>query len=160
VGVEWERKGGDILLEAFTRARLPNATLNLVGRHPHIDLPGVQGHGIVRDEKRLRSFFEEATLFALPSRFDPSPIVFLEAASAGTPCIGTETAGLAYNVGPSGVVVPPGDVAALIAALTEMTVPEVAARYSEAALAHARRHSWEAVAGRIMDAVEDRWHTQ
>lgn len=156
VGVDWHRKGGDLLLEAFSRAAIPDATLDLVGQHPDVHMPGVRGHGVVRDEGRLKTFFEEATLFALPSRFDPSPIVFLEAASAGTPCLGTETAGLSYNVGPSGMVVPVGDVDALVLALIKMTSPTVAASYQQPALEHAERHTWDAVAGRMIEAVVER----
>jgi glycosyltransferase involved in cell wall biosynthesis len=84
VGVDWDRKGGDLLLEAFASAKIPGASLDIVGRHPRIDAPGVRGHGEIRDENRLRGFFEAATLFVLPSVFEPFGIVFLEAASAGT----------------------------------------------------------------------------
>jgi len=158
VGVDWERKGGDILLEAFRRAAIPRATLDLVGQHPIVDIPGVRGHGIIRDQDRLRRFFEQATLFVLPSRFDPSPIVFLEAASAGTPCIGTRTAGTRYNVGPNGECIPPGDIDALVEAMRRMTHPPVAAAYRAAAIDHAKAHSWKAVAARLIDACNrPRW---
>jgi glycosyltransferase involved in cell wall biosynthesis len=154
VGAEWKRKGGDILLEAFKRAEIPNARLDLVGAHPpQINLKGVHGHGIIRDRARLCRFFEDATLFVLPSRFDPSPIVFLEAASAGTPCIGTDTAGTAYNVGPSGLCVPPGDIDALAETIVRMTDPSVAESYHHAAVVHAANHTWDAVAGRMISAV-------
>jgi glycosyltransferase involved in cell wall biosynthesis len=157
VGVDWERKGGDILLAAFQRAKIPGATLDLVGRHPAVDVPGVRGHGIVRNEERLREFYEAATVFVMPSRFEPAGIVFFEAASAGTPCIGTATAGLPYNLGPSGLIVPPGDVVALADALSKMAQPEYARQFVKPALAHARGHTWTAVAGRIVSAVAQRF---
>jgi glycosyltransferase involved in cell wall biosynthesis len=153
VGVEWNRKGGDLLLEAFANAQIPGASLDIVGRHPRIDAPGVRGHGEIRDETRLRGFFEAATLFVLPSVFDPSPIVFLEAASAGTPCIGTETGGTRYSVGQAGEVVLPNDVGALVAMLRKMTIPAVARSYSSRALEHAAAHTWDAVAERVLATI-------
>lgn len=156
VGVDWKRKGGDLLLEAFRRAQIPNASLTLVGQHPTVCEPGVRGLGVIRDEAKLRTLFEEATLFVLPSRFDPSPIVLLEAASAGTPLVGSQICGLPYNVGDAGVVVPPNDIESLTSALLRMTRPEVAVAYSARAIEHARRRSWDAVAGKMIAAVHER----
>jgi glycosyltransferase involved in cell wall biosynthesis len=153
VGVDWRRKGGDLLLEAFAHARIPGASLDIVGRHPRIDAPGVRGHGVIRDENRLRQFYEAATLFVLPSVFDPSPIVFLEAASAGTPCIGTDTGGTRYSVGQSGEVVMPNDVRALVGMLRKMTVPAIAKAYCSRAVVHAAAHTWDAVAERVLAAI-------
>jgi glycosyltransferase involved in cell wall biosynthesis len=154
VGVEWKRKGGDLLLEAFANAQIPGASLDIVGQHPRIDAPGVRGHGVIRDETRLRGFFEAATLFVLPSVFDPSPIVFLEAASAGTPCIGTDTGGTRYSVGQAGEVVPPSDMNALVGMLRKMTVPTVASIYSSRAVEHAAAHTWDAVAERVLATID------
>ena len=153
VGVDWNRKGGDLLLEAFANAQIPGASLDIVGQHPRIDVPGVRGHGEIRDETRLRGFFEAATLFVLPSIFDPSPIVFLEAASAGTPCVGTDTGGTRYSVGQAGEVVSPNDVSALVGMLRRMTVPAVARAYSSRAVEHAATHTWDAVAERVLAAI-------
>jgi glycosyltransferase involved in cell wall biosynthesis len=154
VGLDWDRKGGDLLLESFAHAKIPGASLDLVGKHPRVDIPGVSGHGEIRDETQLRGFFEGATLFVLPSVFDPSPIVFLEAASAGTPCIGSDTGGTRYSVGPSGEMVPPDDVSALVGMLRRMTVPSVASTYSSRAVVHAAAHTWEAVAERVLAAID------
>jgi glycosyltransferase involved in cell wall biosynthesis len=156
VGVDWERKGGDLLLEAFIRADIPGARLDLVGRHPDVSIPGVRGHGVVREENRLREFFETATVFVLPSRFEAAGIVFLEAASAGTPCIGTRTGGLPHVLGPSGYVVAPNDIDALTSALRAMADPSTAERFVEPALEHARQYTWAAVAGRMADALRRR----
>ena len=82
-GVDWKRKGGDVLLEAFRQADIPGATLDLVGQHPSIDMAGVTGHGRIHDPARLSAMFEGATLLVLPSQFDACPIVCLEAATAG-----------------------------------------------------------------------------
>lgn len=153
VGVDWHRKGGDLLTDAFQQAAIPNAILDLVGQHPQIDIPNVRCHGLIRDVSRLRSFFENATLFVLPSRFDAAGIVLLEAASAGTPCIGSAIAGVPYNVGEAGITIPVGDLDALTAALIDMTRPEIAAAYRDAAIRQAPQRTWHAVAQRIIDRV-------
>jgi glycosyltransferase involved in cell wall biosynthesis len=152
VGSDWHRKGGDVLLSAFGRAAIPGATLDLVGAHPRIDLPGVTGHGAVRESGRLAALFEAATLFVLPSRFDAAPIVCLEAATAGTPIIATDTGGTAEHVGGAGETIAPADVGALVAAMRRMSSPSVAERHREAAIARAATQTWDRVAGRMIEA--------
>jgi glycosyltransferase involved in cell wall biosynthesis len=153
VGVDWLRKGGDLLLEAFLRAKIPNATLHLVGAHPDISVRSVCGHGIVRDEARLRELFEMATVFVMPSRFEAAGIVFVEAASAGTPSIGTTVGGIPHMIGPAGECVPPEDVEELTSALRRMADPDIVASFAVAAVAHARENTWTAVSQRMIDAV-------
>jgi glycosyltransferase involved in cell wall biosynthesis len=101
----------------------------------------------------LRTFFEAATLFVLPSVRELAGIVFLEAASAGTPCIGTDTGGARYMIGPSGELVPHNDVRALVRMLHKMTIPEIAGAYSELAVEHAAANTWDAVAERLLAAI-------
>ena len=156
VGVDWDRKGGDLLLEAFARAGIPGATLDLVGQHPPISRANVRCHGLVRDEARLRMFYERATLFVLPSRFEAFGMVFIEAASAGTPCLGSDVGGIPDAIGPAGTTFPAGDVHALTQGLIAMTDPSVAAKYVAPALAHAEANRWPAVAQRVIDAAGDR----
>ena len=154
VGVDWKRKGGDDLLEAFRQADIPGATLDLVGQHPSIDVPGVTGHGRIHDSARLAAMFEGATLFILPSQFDACPIVCLEAATAGTPIIATRTGGTVENVGAAGVLIQPGDVHALAASMVRMSDPAVAESYRQAAIAQAETRSWDRVANRMIEAFE------
>jgi glycosyltransferase involved in cell wall biosynthesis len=154
VGVDWTRKGGDTLLAAFRAASIPGGTLDLVGRHPEIDVPGVTGHGLIRDPCRLATMYEAATLFVLPSRFDASPIVCLEAATAGTPVLATHTGGTAEHVGAAGMTVDPQDIAALAAAMRRMSEPAVASQHRDAALTLARTRTWDQVARRMIGAFQ------
>lgn len=94
VGVNFARKGGKILLAAWpsVRARVPNAELVIAGpsRTPDRELPpGVRWIGLA-DRDLLSQLYRSASLFVLPSLFEPWGHVFLEAMAHGLPCIGTE----------------------------------------------------------------------
>ncbi len=55
VGMDWRRKNGALVLDAFSeiRARHPKATIDLVGVHP-ADLPdGATGHGVLPRGRRM-----------------------------------------------------------------------------------------------------------
>lgn len=94
VGIDWERKGGPILIEAFklVRQRVPSANLRIVGCSPEITEPGVQIVGFLdsRDTSQKKSLLNEflsASCFCLPTLFDPFPNVLIEAGSVGLPAI-------------------------------------------------------------------------
>lgn len=114
-------KGMDVLLEAFERARLPGARLALVGggrewkalraRAPrHVVMPGF----VDRPEDWLAAF----DCFVSPSRSEPFGLVLLEAMQAGLPVVATATGGACHLAPRFGApLVPPGDAAALAAAI-------------------------------------------
>jgi hypothetical protein len=162
VGRDWNRKGGPELVRTFARLReqIPEATLDVVGTHPRLDLPGVRGHGSIglsepRGRDRLQALFENATCYVMPSRFEPFGIAHVEAAAAGVPSIGTTAGGAAYAIGPEGGrLVAPGDDEGLLAAMLELSNPDTARRAGAAALARSERFTWPAVAQRVLRALE------
>ena len=121
VGRAEESKGLDVLIEAFQRAKLPNAWLVVVGHGqalaqlrrqagPRVVLPGFS-----REPKDWMSAFD---VFVSPARFEPFGLVLLEAMQAGLPVVATRTEGalhLAETMTPE--LVPIDDVAALAQAL-------------------------------------------
>jgi glycosyltransferase involved in cell wall biosynthesis len=158
VGVEWERKNGAAVVGAFARVRerFPNARLDLVGEHPPLDLPGVTGHGYLPRESKtaqdlLDRLYARATAFVLPSRFDPSPIAYLEAASAGLPVIATTCGGAGELLRDAAISVDPYDVDALVCAMLQLAESETARSMGTLAAARAAESTWQAVAGRIRD---------
>ena len=161
VGRDWRRKGGVELLRAFrsVRERIPEATLDLVGEHPRLDVDGVRGHGplALNDRRRhygILALFESATCCVMPSTFEPFGIVHVEAAAAGVPSIGTTVGGAGYAIGPrGGRLVPPADDEALLAAMLELSNPDTAMRMGAAALERAETFTWKAVAQRVLRAV-------
>lgn len=160
VGVNWKRKNGPAVVEAFMRVRerFPDASLDVVGGHPHIDAPGVTGHGLLlreraSDQHRLDRLFSRATAFVLPSLFAPAGIVYLEAASAGLPVIGTTSGGARDLLGAAMMAVDPYDTGALIRAMLELCDGDVARSRGERARLQVAGSSWQAVAQRIAGAL-------
>jgi glycosyltransferase involved in cell wall biosynthesis len=162
VGRDFERKGGPAVLRAFGRLHegQPGATLDVVGEHPRLALPGVRGHGRLSladpaCRARLEALFEASTCLVMPSLFEPFGIAHAEAAAAGVPSIGTTVGGAADVIGPdAGILVPPRDGTSLWEAMRRLSDPQTAAAMGAAALARSRRFTWGAVAGRVVAAIE------
>jgi glycosyltransferase involved in cell wall biosynthesis len=130
VGGSFARKGGDTLLEAFEN--LPpsiKAHLYLVTRDDVSEAVNAcmarSGRKITLlrniepNSERLRQLFAEADLFVFPTRGDCLPLAILEAMASGLPIITTAVGALpeAVHQGVNGLVVPPGDPAALLVAM-------------------------------------------
>jgi glycosyltransferase involved in cell wall biosynthesis len=161
VGVDWQRKNGEAVLRAFERVRqeYPTATLDLVGDHPFVDRPGVRDHGFLarqdgESQRLLDSLFASSTAFVLPSRFDLSPIAYMEAASAGMPVVATAEGGAGEVLGEAAVSVHPDSPDELAAAMLRLADPTTAESLGATAKAAAATASWAHVAKRIVDALE------
>ena len=117
VGNDFERKGGPVLLEAFkaVKKEVRDARLIVVGPDLDIRQDGVEVKGRVPDATELAKFFREASLFVLPSAFEPFGIVFVEAFAFKNPCIGTNICAMPEIIeeGKGGFLVPRNDSAAL-----------------------------------------------
>lgn len=160
VGVEWGRKNGEAVLRAFrdVRRTVPGARLDLVGDHPYVDEENVTDHGLLRRDDPaaqalLDSLFAAATAFVLPSRFDPSPIAYLEAASAGLPVIATTEGGAGELLGDGAITVHPDDDDAIRDGMLRLCDPAVAAQLGSEASTRAAESSWTNVSRRILDAL-------
>ena len=160
VGVDWERKRGSAVVDAFAAVRgsYPSATLDLVGRHPEVDAPGVRGHGVLAlgsddGQRSYRQLLSQATCFLMPSAHEPFGIAYVDAGDAGVPSIGTTAGGAPEAIGGGGRTVDPADPAALRAAMLELADPATASRLGERARAHASRLTWDAVAERLLRAL-------
>lgn len=94
VGVQFERKGGPLILEAFKRVRklMPGATLTIIGCNPAINEPGVVVVGRIQKDKdgglkRILEYYRRASLFCIMSNFEPFGIAVIEAQYSYVPCI-------------------------------------------------------------------------
>lgn len=124
VGMDWQRKGGPELVEAFKRVLMvhPTAHLTIVGCSPKVKVSNCDVVGLVPVEK-LGSYYERASVFCLPTRLDPSfPVVFLEAFAYGLPVVSTDIEGIPDLVlhGETGYLVKCGDVDRLSELLIEL----------------------------------------
>jgi glycosyltransferase involved in cell wall biosynthesis len=124
VGLEWERKGGPELVEAFGRVleAHPDARLVIVGCSPKVNLRNCDVVGQVPIEA-LDDWYENASVFCLPARIEPSfPIVCVEAFAHRLPVVATDVEGMPDLVrdGETGFLVKAGDVEGLSKALINL----------------------------------------
>jgi glycosyltransferase involved in cell wall biosynthesis len=162
VGKDHVRKGSAVLLQAFekVRAAVPDAELHFVGGVPQDAVrPGVVVHGIVSratpaGAQLLDQLFGSASVFCMPSRYEPFGIAFVEAMLAGLPCVGTNAWAMPEIIddGNTGWLVPDGSVenlaAVLIAALRN---PAECARRGQLGRERAlARFTWHHVAARAI----------
>jgi glycosyltransferase involved in cell wall biosynthesis len=123
VGVDWERKGGPDLVEAFKLVLKvhPAAQLTIVGCSPILNIPNCDVVGRVSLEK-VNQYYEKASVFCLPTRLEPFGIVFLEALAHGLPVVATEIGAIPGFVlnNKTGYLVKPGDIEHLSKVLIEL----------------------------------------
>jgi len=166
VGKRFERKGGDLLLEAFARVRrrIPEARLLVVGpaqlavSSPGVECLGFLDKDVPEDWQRLMGAYTAADVFCLPTRFDSFGIVFLEAMYFGVPCIGSDVYAVPEIIadGETGFVVRCDDVDMLADRLLRLLANRDLAR----AMGRAGRErvetcfSWSAVADRMMHTMK------
>ena len=103
----------------------------------------------------LPSYYAAADVFALPSSFDNSPNVLLEAMACEVPVVATRVGGVPRYVtdGQNGLLVEPGQPAALAAALARLLdEPDLRQRLVAGGLEQVRLgRSWAASAAKLLD---------
>jgi glycosyltransferase involved in cell wall biosynthesis len=159
VGVDWERKGGPALLEAFRSVRCshPRATLTIVGCSPQINEPGVRVEGRVPLHE-VAQHYRSASIFCLPTLNEPFGLVILEAFSYGLPVVATRLGAIPEIVtnGKSGYLVAPHNSAQLAEALGKLLAdPARCAQFGAyGRLRAAQRYSWEATGQKLAAHIE------
>ncbi|MFN8639724.1 MAG: glycosyltransferase family 4 protein [Dehalococcoidia bacterium] len=157
VGGDFERKGGPQLVQAFEplsgRADLVLMTDASISVPPWVRVL----RGVRAGTPEHRRAFAEADLFCLPTLGDCTPLVLGEAMAAGLPVLTTAVGSNEETVGPdAGLLVAPGDVDALRAALRDLVEqPARLASMGEAARARAnQRMNAGRNAERILELLE------
>jgi glycosyltransferase involved in cell wall biosynthesis len=110
----------------------------------------------VERSDRIEDYYRAADVFAMPSTREGLPNALLEAMASGLPCVASRLPGVTdwfVGDGASGLLVPPGDVDALSAALTRaLGDARVAAALGRAARAVVQqRFDFDAIAGAYAD---------
>jgi glycosyltransferase involved in cell wall biosynthesis len=165
VGLQFHRKGGDVLVESFRRVRtvLPDAELLLAGVPPGLAAgPGIRCLGEL-DKNRpegaaaLAAAYASADVFALPTRFEPFGIAFVEAMHFGLPCVGPRAWAVPEIIadGETGFTVPVDDAGALTDRLLRLLGNRPLARSMGAAgRARAERlFTWPTVVSRMVETM-------
>ena len=172
------RKGQHISLAAFARvqSQLPEARYWIVGSYspdqPYFQqmqqfisenhLIGAQFLGAVSD-KELSRCYREATIFVLTPQeeklnFEGFGLVYLEAGAYGLPVVGTRTGGVpdAIRDGETGILVEPGDVDGISAAILRLlTNPQELKRMGGANRTWSETLTWQRYADAHLQAYQE-----
>lgn len=160
-------KGLGILLEAFGRLRRPYLLIVGGDKRGHVDYEAHLGAcgpdqrivltGRLSDQE-VAALYRRADLFVFPTLADTFPLVVLEAMAHGLPVLATRVGGIPHQIDAgSGVLVEPGDAAALAAAVERLAgLPrerlEAMGRHARARAA--AEFTWERAAERALDGYE------
>jgi len=150
VGLDWQRKGGPELVEAFRRLqpRFPQASLTIVGAQPTLLDEKIQVVGRVSVEE-LNAYYQMATVFCMPTRNEPFGVVFVEAMAHALPIVATRIGALPDMVieESNGYLVRVDDVEVLTRALEELLASkEKRAQFGHQSWRLAQvRYNWNAV---------------
>ncbi|SFV33398.1 glycosyltransferase family 4 protein [Hyphomicrobium facile] len=123
VGGDFERKGGDLLLNVFRRGLLGKAELDLVTRSNIAPERGVRVYNdVAPNSDALLKLYRDADIFVLPTRADCFSLVCMEALASGLPVVTTRVGGIPdmLEEGKTGHVLDVDDADALADVLTEL----------------------------------------
>ena len=160
-------KGLDILLEAWRRVRaLRPATLVVAGEFYEDPAPsrrlaeaagGVQLLERYLPDEEVEAVFRAADVAVLPYRSATQSGVTHVAYALDTPVITTRVGGLAETVreGETGLVVPPEDPESLARAIVRFFAEGLSKKFSTGIESLKREHSWEALAVRTVELVDE-----
>jgi glycosyltransferase involved in cell wall biosynthesis len=150
VGIDWARKGGPDLVEAFkiVLKKIPTAQLTVVGAKPDLQIPNCTVIGAVPPDE-LDQYYQQASVFCLPTYIEPFGIVFIEAMTAHLPVVATRVGAIPDFVEEdcNGWLVEPGDVKGIADALIKLLEnPQMCRTFGEQSFQLTRqRYSWSAV---------------
>lgn len=160
VGVDWERKGGPELVEAFKAIVkvYPTATLTIVGCSPDLDVPNCEIVGKV-PLTEVSSYYNKASVFCLPTKREPFGIVFLEAFAHKLPIVSTTIGALPDIVlnGENGYLVAPNDSKKLTERLLELlgNAEKCKAFGENGYQSIAGKYTWEKTGQRIKERIKE-----
>jgi glycosyltransferase involved in cell wall biosynthesis len=156
-----ERKGIHHLLEAWHRLNLRDAELWLLGgvhdeAKPHLKRFGRENVRVLGFKPDPENYLNQGSVYVFPSRLEGSAKTIYEAAACGLPMITTREAGDVVRDGVEGIVVQPGDVDAIAAAIEHLyRHPEIVASMSAAARRRVvENFTWDHYRRRLLGAYQ------
>ena len=155
VGDVTRDKGADVLIDAYRRLSHPSRLVFIGRLMPDAPVeypPGVEMLGPVPPDQ-VQAHVRAARVVVVPSIvLDASPTVVLEAMAAGRPVVASSSGGITDLVedGETGILVAPGDPAALARALDDlMGDPARATEMGRRGLERVRRYTASAIADQV-----------
>lgn len=112
VGGDFQRKGGEVLLECFQRSFQERCELHLVTQQPVTPGPNLYVYtGVKPKSDTLTRLFAEADIFVFPTLADCAPVAVTEALAASLPVISTWVGAIPESVqdGKTGLLVDAGN---------------------------------------------------
>ena len=156
-----ERKGIHLLLEAWHRLDLRDAELWLLGSvhdeaRPHLEKFARENISVLGFKPDLENYLNQGSVYVFPSRLEGSAKTIYEAAASGLPMITTREAGDVVRDGVEGVVIQPGNVDAIAAAIEHLYHhPEIVASMGAAARQRVvENFTWDHYRTRLLGAYE------
>jgi len=157
VGYDFERKGGPDLLRAFELVKKEICSAQLIIGGPPIPTgagaDGVTWVGSISSRSQMAELYKRASLFVMPSVYEPWGSVYLEAMAHGVPCIAANKSAAPEIItnGVDGALVEPGNIEMLAKAIVDL-LSDTQILQSYGAQARAKvltEFTWEAVVKRI-----------
>jgi len=156
-----ERKGVHHLLEAWHRLDLRDAELWLLGNvhdeaKPYLKQFWRDNIRVLGFKRDLENYLNQGSVYVFPSRLEGSAKTIYEAAACGLPMITTREAGDVVRDGVEGIIVQPGDVDAIAAAIEHLyRHPEIVASMGAAARQRVvENFTWDLYRTRLLGAYE------
>src|SRR6266852_7137984 len=156
-----KRKGIHHLLEAWHRLKLRDAELWLLGSvhdeaKPYLKKFGRENVRVLGFKRDLENYLNQGSVYVFPSRLEGSAKTIYEAAACGLPMITPREAGDVVRDGVEGIIVQPGDVDAIAAAIEHLyRHPEIVESMSAAACQRVvENFTWEHYRMRLLGAYK------
>jgi glycosyltransferase involved in cell wall biosynthesis len=157
VGVDWQRKGGPLLIEAFRRLPPRHADANLLIAGCALPLQiarcKVLGRVALAD---IGACYARAAIFCLPTRSEPFGIAFIEAMSHACAAVAPRMGAMPDYIdhGVSGLLHRPGDIDDILQQLTWLLDhPQARQAIARSGYAAVQEYRWEKVGRRMRESI-------
>ncbi len=159
VGGDFERKGGNVLLECFRNDLRDDCELSIVTQAPIAPEHNLRVyHNVTPNSETLLRLYAESDVFVFPTLADCAPLAVPEAMAASLPVITTRVGAIPEMVrdGDQGFLVTPGDVDELRVAIHRLlNSPHLRARLGDSGRATVEaEYDAERNAKRLLDVLK------
>lgn len=158
LGIDFERKGGDLVLDAFRILRKtmdPEANLMIIGPEKRAEEDGVSWCGRL-ERFEIGKILSASGIFCMPSRFEAYGLAFVEALCYGLPVIARDDYEMSYFIheGQNGYLLKNEDAHELAVLMNKAIINK---KMQEFVKAHTEEYlstySWDRVAQKIANTI-------